>query len=210
MADIPRSDDGLSRWLDQFLSAATDNATALGLSPAELTELGTKITNFKNGLANCTSKEAAAKAATSEKNNARTLILDMVRTLAKRFALLATYTDALGRLLGLIAPASGGGEGAPPPESKPVGKGRALRDFVGEISYEKDKGRAKAVSVYSRRGTETEFTLIGMDVHSPYLDNRAPLVPGKPETREYQLVYRDKNEQEYGVPSDIIVITCAA
>ncbi|MCX6900758.1 MAG: hypothetical protein NT105_18930 [Verrucomicrobia bacterium] len=43
MADIPRPDDGLSRWLDQFLSAATDNATALGLSPTDLSELGAKI-----------------------------------------------------------------------------------------------------------------------------------------------------------------------
>ncbi|MBI5684437.1 MAG: hypothetical protein HZC54_05110 [Verrucomicrobia bacterium] len=31
--NLPRSDDRLSRWLDQFLSAATDNATALGLAP---------------------------------------------------------------------------------------------------------------------------------------------------------------------------------
>jgi hypothetical protein len=38
-----------------------------------------------------------------------------------------------------------------------------------------------------------------MDVHSSHLDNRPPLVAGKPETRKYQLVYRDANEQEYGI-----------
>ncbi|MCX6899535.1 MAG: hypothetical protein NT105_12650 [Verrucomicrobia bacterium] len=169
-----------------------------------------KITNFKNGLADCTAKDAAAKAATSEKNNARRLIVAFVRTLTKRFAILPAYTDALARLLGLVGDASGGNGEMGPPESKPTGKGRALRDFVAEIGYDKDKGRAKAVSIYSRRGAETEFRFIGMDVHSPYLDNRAPLVPGQPETREFQLVYRDSSEQEYGVPSDIIVVTCAA
>ncbi|MBI5684191.1 MAG: hypothetical protein HZC54_03835 [Verrucomicrobia bacterium] len=208
MADyIPGSDDRLSYWLDRYLAGATENATVLELGPADLTALGARITDFKARLATCGTTEAAARAATAEKKNSRRLVEQMVRTLSKRFTTLPGFTQALAELLGIVAPAAGGGgESGPPPDAKPELKGAPLLDGAAEIKF--TKGDSDGVNLYSQLEGETDFSFLARDTHSPYVDNRPLRVAGKPERRKYMARYL-KNDQEYGTDSDIITVTCS-
>lgn len=207
---LPAGDDPFSRWLDQFLAAATDNATALGLSPADLTALGNRITEFKTGLAGCAAAEAAAKQATAVKNNSRTLIEQLVRKLAKRFTTEPGYTPALGELLGIISAASveGGASAAPMSmDDKPAARVKALPDYQAEIRP-RMKG-AEAVDIYCQRDGDAAPVLLGRFTHARYVDERGPLVAGKPEKRNYfiQLI---RNDAHWGPMSDPISVICSA
>jgi hypothetical protein len=205
---IPGADDRFSRWLDQFLAAATDNATALSLSPADLTGLGAKITDYKTRLTNCTAADNTAKQATAEKNNSRKLTEQLVRALAKRVSTQPGYTPAIGEALGIEAAAGGGsgGEYGPPPDAKPVLKGKALANGAAEIKF--TKGDSDGVNLYSQRDGDADYAFLARDTHSPYVDNRPLLVAGKPEKRKYMARFL-KNDQEYGPASDEMTVVCS-
>jgi hypothetical protein len=66
-----------------------------------------------------------------------------------------------------------------------------------------DKGALEGVRIYSKRGSETEFTYLATDTHSPYNDNRVKLDSGKPEERQYYAFYFS-NDYEVGQASDIV------
>jgi hypothetical protein len=59
-----------------------------------------------------------------------------------------------------------------------TGEGWVLVNFL--------KGKAERINIYCRRGNETEFTLIGTDGETTYLDSRENLTDA-PETREYKI-----------------------
>jgi hypothetical protein len=63
--------------------------------------------------------------------------------------------------------------------------------------------KAHVESIYSKRGSETEFTYLATDTHSPYTDNRVKLDSGKPEERQYYAYYFS-NDYEVGQASDIV------
>ena len=64
------------------------------------------------------------------------------------------------------------------------------------------------MAIYCRREGDADFVFLSRDTHSPYVDNRALLVAGKPEKREYQGWYV-RDDEEYGAASDIVVVICA-
>jgi hypothetical protein len=211
MADyIPGADDRFSRWLDQFLSAATDNATALSLSPADLTGLGTRITDFQGRLTACTAADAAAKQATADKKNSRQLAEQLVRALAKRVSTQPGFTPAIGEALGITSPEAGGAPmtvlSADATVAKPVLKGKALANGAAEIKF--TKGDSDGVNLYSQRDGDADYVFLARDTHSPYVDNRALLVAGKPEKRKYMARFL-KNDQEYGLASDEMTVICS-
>lgn len=63
------------------------------------------------------------------------------------------------------------------------------------------------VAIYSRRGGGA-WEFLGIDTESPYLDERALLVPGQPEMREYRMRFWDKGA-ETGEWTDTASITVA-
>lgn len=67
------------------------------------------------------------------------------------------------------------------------------------------KGIFDGVFIDSQRGDETAWARLGFDMRSPFEDDRAPLVAGKPEERRYRLIYFIDN-QTVGVWSDITTV----
>jgi hypothetical protein len=55
-------------------------------------------------------------------------------------------------------------------------------------------------------GGEADFSLLAFDTNWPYLDGRAPLVPGQREVRQYRARWRD-DDQPVGDWSDIVQVT---
>lgn len=109
------------------------------------------------------------------------------------------YTTAIGEDCRIIAPA--GETGGTP---KPVLRAAPETDFTVRLTfamYGHDQ-----LEIQSQRAAETVWTVIGYDTNSPYVDARAPLVAGQPESRRYRARYRDDDEP-VGEWSDIVEVT---
>jgi len=74
---------------------------------------------------------------------------------------------------------------------------------INAVTVKFDKGDLEGVKIYSKRGSETHFTFLGTDTHSPYHDNRPKLAADVPEERQYYAFYF-QNEYEVGQQSDIV------
>jgi len=112
------------------------------------------------------------------------------------------YTEVIGEDLGIIGPEQVGAGLV-----KPVGRAEALPKHEVKITFV--KGSHDGVDVESQRAAEVAWTYLAFDGFSPYVDNRAPLVPGQPEERRYRLRYRD-NDLPVGEYSDVYVVTTGA
>lgn len=66
---------------------------------------------------------------------------------------------------------------------------RSRKLVRGNLGLNWVKGSATGVLIESQRNNETDWTLIGTDTNSPFVDNRAPLVVGAPEIRRYRIRY---------------------
>lgn len=109
-----------------------------------------------------------------------------------------TWNNELAEAYGLRAPSSD------PGTPKPVLRGTAETEFAVRLRFAM-LGHDQ-LEIYSRRGSETEWTLITVDTNNPYVDGREPLVPGQPEVREYRARYRD-DDLPVGEWSDVIAVT---
>lgn len=96
------------------------------------------------------------------------------------------YTEAIGLQLGIVGAEDTVEQDRPTFEVKNE-RGGGSCECV-KILFRK-YGR-DGVAVYSRRGGG-DWELLGIDLASPYLDERPLLVPGTPEVRDYRLQFYD-------------------
>jgi hypothetical protein len=208
---IPDPDDAFGRWIDQFVTAANStDAAPLNLTTAQKTALAADQTDFHQRLADVSTTRAAARQAVQDKDNSRRLAEQHFRALAQQIVTNPACTPALRALFGITAANAGGGGATPSAEAdaQPTGKAKALRDGHVDLKSDMDHGRAEELAIYEKRGTETAFSLLAVVAHPHFVDTRPLLVAGQPETRYYQIFYRS-HDAEYGVASDIIVVTAA-
>jgi hypothetical protein len=64
------------------------------------------------------------------------------------------------------------------------------------------------VNIYSQHDGDTDYKLLSLGIHSPFVDNRPLLVAGKPELRQYRAIYVVA-DQEVSQFSDDITVNCA-
>ena len=79
-------------------------------------------------------------------------------------------------------------------------------DWNQEVRVAFVKRSFDGVYVESQRAAETAWSLLGIDLQSPYVDTRAPLASGQPEVRKYRLRYF-MNEAAVGDYSDVMTVT---
>lgn len=70
---------------------------------------------------------------------------------------------------------------------------RTLSLDGGPMKLEFKKAGHQGIHLYSRRGPETEFSFLGADTYSPYLDTRPNLTPGQAEQRDYDAFFMDRD-----------------
>lgn len=224
---IPRTDNELMVWLNNFSTAFASHATSLGFTEADVSSVNADaaMLNFLVGDLVPTYK-SALQARTSYKNlivsgpvgspggglppapvtaaapaTVPPGILPRLRQLVQRIQVAPGYTEAIGDNLGILGPPSP----APIPSTlaKPAPRATALPG--GEVGVSFTKGDFDGVLVEGRRAGETAWTTLGTDYFSPFADTRPPLEAGKPETREYRLRYLLRDEP-VGEWSDIVAV----
>lgn len=199
---VPRTDDALLVWHDQFKTTVSANIATFGLLAADATQVNSDNAEIHARIATATSTAATAKQATADKNTSRANVEKRARALAKRIKAHPAYTVALGDLGGIQGPQDTTNLAT----SKPTLTGVAKPGGLAELGF--NKRISQGVGIYSKRGAELAFTFLSRDSNSPYVDNRSLLVAGQPELREYKAVYL-QNDAEIGLFSDEVVVNCA-
>lgn len=226
---IPRTDNELMVWLNNFAASFAARADALGFTEAEVAQVradaamlsylvGDLVPTYKAALSTRTTYKAlimngplgetggpppAAPAVNAPPATVAPGIVPRLRRLVQRIQVAPAYTEAVGSELGITG-AEASGPSAPASTAKPKVTATALAG--GRVRVEFNKAGFDGVQVESRRAGETAWQALGTDNFSPYTDERPSLEPGKPEVREYRLRFVERDEP-VGDWSDIVPVT---
>lgn len=196
---LPKDKAGYLQWHDTFKTGIAELGTELGATADEATAVGTRNTDLHAKRTNTEAKAAAAKQATGEEDALMKAAQTADRTLAKKFKLSTNYTEAKGKRLGIVGSEDTVVLTEPQLTAEAKTNGRVELDF--------SKGKSKGVNLYTKRGAETAYTFLARDTEAPYLDTRALLVPGQPETRTYRATYVGPGDEEVGDPGNELTVT---
>ncbi|HEY0321735.1 MAG TPA: hypothetical protein VGC66_12310 [Pyrinomonadaceae bacterium] len=226
---FPKADPQLVIWFKNFAQAFATHGPALGFTAAEVTSvendaqmmdflISDMLPTYKAGLQSRTAyktliKDGPIGATAGPLPTASAPVVPLVtvapgilprlRQLIQRIKVAPGYTESIGEDLGI----TGEDTGSSIPETdtaKPTFKATPQPGANVRIDFEK-RG-FDGVLVESRRTGETNWTQLGIDLYSPFVDTRPPAQPNTPEVREYRLRYYDGDEA-VGQWSDIITAT---
>lgn len=223
---LPKDNNERVAWSLNFEQEFPALAGGLGFSNAEMTALLQDSAAMRHAILNAQAGAAFSKACTAFKNellggvgeNATTPavpvwtltppppeaveagVIERLSRAMNRAKLSAGYTQTIGETLQIATQPV---DTAIPPDAKPSATSTSMTGSVVRLDWK--KGIFDGIFIESQRGDETVWTRIGFDMRSPFEDDRAPLVAGKPEERRYRLRYFVDNK-EVGVWSDVIVV----
>jgi hypothetical protein len=228
---IPRTENELMVWLNNFSTAFASHANALGFTEADVSAVNADaaMLNFLVGDLVPTYR-SALQARTSYKNlivsgpvgspggepppapvtaaapaTVAPGVLPRLRQLVQRIQAAPGYNNSIGLDLGIVESAAAtGSRSGPTVSARPTAKATALA--AGQVQIDFSKGGFDGVIVESRRAGEQGWTGLGTDSYSPFVDTRPPLEAGRAEVREYRLRYLRRDEP-VGDWSDIVTAT---
>jgi hypothetical protein len=227
---IPRTDNELMVWLNNFSTTFASHAPALGFTEADVNSVkadaamlnylvGDLVPTYKSALQARTSYKTllmngpvgaagadlpAAPVTAAAPAAVAPGIVPRLRQLVQRIQLAPGYNNSIGLDLGIAEAQATGTRSGPTVEAKPTAKATALA--AGQVQIDFSKGGFDGVVVESRRAGETGWTSLGTDSYSPFVDTRPPLEAGRAEVREYRLRYLRRDEP-VGDWSDIVTAT---
>jgi hypothetical protein len=157
---------------------------ALNIDAADLATLTQDNANMHRDHEASVTATAKAKAAVKTKNSTFKRSKKNHRTIRQRIMKKTGYTPAIGRLLGLErAELSSLTAFA---DSGPVAQLRGKPHTGGGAELKGKKDGADAMDIYGKRDGDKDFVFLMRVLRFPWIDQRPLLVPGKPETRQYQ------------------------
>ena len=226
---IPRTDNELMVWLNNFSTSFASHAAELGFNEAEVNSVKADAAMLSYVVGDIV---PTYKAALQARSNYKTLVVSgplgrpggpppappttgtapatvspgivpRIRNLVQRIQLAPGYNEIIGSDLGITG-TEGGGPSAPDASPKPNLK--AHSNGPGTVQVDFTKERFDGVLIESRRAGEDGWKSLGLDSYSPYIDDRPSLEAGKPEVREYRARYLLR-DQATGDWSDIVTAT---
>jgi hypothetical protein len=173
--------------------------STLSVTDAEITEIETKTIKLADlNTAVATTEKQLADLRLDQKNAKADLTSD-IASLVKRIRTRKELTEAIAEELDIIPTTTSIDFNSLKPEIKVT--------LVANIpQYEYTKKGTTGISVYCKRGSDTNFVFIDKDFKTPYVDKRPNLEPGTPEIRSYKFRYF-YDDKEVGNWSDEISVT---
>jgi len=196
---IPRGNGNIDAFQENLVTKVGIHTSALGLNPDQVNASIQIINENRVSYTKMNSKKAESKAATEDYYNDRKKAIAEIRRLAKQIKSSKTYTTGIGDDIGVIGPEQ---QFKSSVEKKPVLKASVNGNMV-KINFRKEG--THGIKLYSKRGSETEFTFLAIYFASPYSDKREKMDPAKPEQREYYAYYFE-TDGELGQRSDVLKI----
>ncbi len=180
MADyIPSSDGNFNIWQANFVTYATANSAALGLSAGQVTILTTPQAPWSNALSAHVAAQDAADGAVVVKDTSRDTFEAAIRQIVRYIQARAATTDLQRGALGITIP-SGPGPAAPAPSSRPVVSADTSERFRIRLAWTDLASGNKAkpdgvmgAEIYMKVGgappvDETECNFVALDTATPY------------------------------------------
>jgi hypothetical protein len=198
---IPPGDNDYAAWYASFSAGVTARQGTFGLTAPEVTQVTNDNTDIHTKLTNLGTATIAAAQAVADKRNSRSGTEARARLLIRRLKAHPNYTPAIGQQLNVI----GAEDMTDLANSRPTLTGTAQPHGIFELQF--NKSTAAGVNIYSKRDGDADFVFLARDTSSPYVDNRAPLVAGKPENRQYKAIFVQA-DGEIGQASDIVTLVC--
>lgn len=226
MADyIPDKDADKVVWMQRFAAWVTANGSLRGIYSEEITALNTQVGQAATGLSDHQAQQAAAKAATANKNMLMDAAEDGCRSIAQRLQANPHMSDADRAAAGLTIPdetpgEGGGGAGgdiltiAPPLLLPDFSVRRQVTVHWGpNPGNERRNGRPAGTlgcQIQAARGgipaDESQWVALDIDTESPFIH----VVPETtPTTYAYRARYVSK-KLKYGPFGDPVVCTVSA
>jgi hypothetical protein len=225
---FPNGDAEFVIWYKTFAQGFATHATALGFTAAEVAAvqadaamldylIGEMLPTYQSTLQARTSyknliKDGPMGVPGGDPPSAPVLaaapatvapgIVPRLRRLIQRIKAAPNYTQAIGQDLDIA-----GAEKNAPGENetaKPKTKATALSGS--QVRVEFNKRNFDGVFVEGRRKGDSDWTPLGQDLYSPFIDTRPPVQAGAPEVREYRLRFCLRDEA-VGEWSDIVSAT---
>ena len=197
---LPRRDDELNEWLDNFITQLTVIAAQLGIALQEVTDATTLSDNFSQAINNVSTKDAEKRSAVGKKNEDKKAVAVFIRPLIQRIKNHPDYSpDNHGTLLGIIGPEDVIDLLNLKPELKIV-----LDAGRPRIMWQKGPADGIKISVDRRDGQGYRF--LTLDTKPDYIDS-FPIPEGKDSVVwDYKGIYII-NDEEVGKISDVVSIT---
>ncbi len=194
---IPKRDDERAIFLHSFNAALPAAAAILGLSAQEVADM---VADNNRVVAAIQQMDDAKKTLKSVAAAKRAVLTEVEKKLRRKVARLKakdTYTEAVGRSLGVV----GRGPEWDAQTAQPVLK---VLLTAGEVRLRFRKAQSNGIHIWSRRGGEEAFSFLAQCSRSPFRDRRPNLVEGVPERREYYAFYILADDTLVGQQSAVV------
>jgi len=203
-------------WLKNYRDFISTHGPTLGMTPTEVQDNIDAADRQIAKVEAAITAENAFKSAVDARDNGAKVDVKLITDTTKRNKTSSAYTTEIGDILGI----EGEESVFDAANYKPKGSAKAV---LGDVTIKFTLKGAEGMAIYSRVITGAaatnplppqpaeppktaeiaDFKKIGVDYHSPYVDNRPLTVAGQPEIREY-FMRGVVNDVEIGLPSDVI------
>lgn len=197
---IPGRRSKLNNWEKNFLLGLTDNAAALGISATQLAAITDQVNRHRAAFEEAQMAKTTAKSKVSAMQTEQVRTVRAIRKMVRQVKASPTYSEVVGRSMGIIGPEIETELTQPTLKVKLEGSHPVIRFR---------KGHSHGVFIYSRRGDEKQLSLLGISTRSTYKDDRPYLDPSKPEVRYYAAYYM-LNDKPIGVMGSIASVAMGA
>jgi len=195
---VPTADNDFLVWFDHFLNQISTDAA---IAASDLAALTAANADFHAKIDHLKDASSQAKQATADKDGCRGNAESLVRAEVRRIKARSSYTDGQGAQLGIV----GAKDSRDLSTSHPELSGTDMSDGVVALNF--SKYNSEGVNIYSKRNNEVDWVLLNRASVSPYMDMRPLLEIGKPELRDYCVIYVLK-DKEIGHYSNEVVVNC--
>ena len=198
---IPQSDARLVGWLENFQTANTARGKSFKADDATIKAKNDLAASLVSAIRNDEKKYAEWQAAIARTAELRDTVLPELVRYLDHAATSDGWSDEAARAFQAVNPT---------PQT--VRFDESFKpSFRATVQSKKvrilwTRGSLDGVRIESRLAGETEWNPIGIDMRPPFDDPRPLSRPGVPELREYRLIGLH-NDQDVGVPSDVIRVT---
>lgn len=198
---LPQADPHLIPWLKNFSTKLLLHQKELGLTDALVKAEEARVAALAGAIEKNEQKRAEYQAQVAATRTLKEGELGKLRATVRLLKAQPTFTQAIGRDLGILAPSGGTVRSD---EAKPRLRAELAPGLV-RLKFTKEG--FDGVNLYrEREGGGWDF--LGHDSRSPF-DDRTPLArPGQPELRRYRAIYVNRGI-EIGEPSDAVQVTFA-
>ncbi len=191
---FPHNEASIVQWNENFKTQLADIGLSLGFTQEDIDAISATCTSMDTLITSVEALRAKLKEQTEEKN----VILDSgkesIRNFVKRIKAAPNYTEAQGKLLGIVGDGSSFDPTTAVPEIKLTKTGVGY-DFSFSLHSYFD-----AVAVFRKIPNEENFSEVGIDMKSPY-----SIAPPPISGCEYYFQYL-KGDDLVGLKSDIVVV----